>query len=68
MTDDNPILADVEAFIASTPGMSMTRLGTEALGDPRFVPQLRDGRRIWPETERKVRAFMDSYKPKAAIQ
>lgn len=51
------LLADIEAFLTRA-AMSPTRLGQEALGDKHFVKQLRNGRRVWPETEQKVRAYI----------
>lgn len=35
------------------------------MNDKPFVKQLEDGRRIWPETEARVRRFMATYKPDA---
>lgn len=55
------LLQDVEAFLAMS-GMSATRLGDQAIGDRHFVRQLRAGRRVWPETEAKVRRFMATYR------
>jgi hypothetical protein len=52
------LLPDIEAFLG-THNFSPTRFGDEALGDRHFVRQLRAGRRVWPETEQKVREFMD---------
>lgn len=50
--------------------MAKTRFGLMALNDKAFVGQLENGRRIWPETEDKVRAFMERFdadpKPEAA--
>ncbi len=54
------LLSDIEAFMAKH-SLAPTRFGDEALGDRHFVRQLRDGRRVWPETEKKVRSFMRSY-------
>ena len=51
------LLNDIEAFLEKHE-MSPTALGDRALGDRHFVRQLRQGRRVWPETEGKVRAFM----------
>jgi hypothetical protein len=51
------LLPDIEAFLG-THNFSPTRFGDEALGDRHFVRQLRAGRRVWPETEKKVRNFM----------
>lgn len=41
--------------------VSATAFGDAALGDRHFVRQLRAGRRVWPETEAKVRTFMAAY-------
>lgn len=38
--------------------MSEITFGRKALSDPHFVRQLRNGRRVWPETEAKVRKFI----------
>lgn len=62
--DKPTLLADVEAFLA-TSGMTPTGFGKAVLGDPKFVPQLRKGRRLWPETEQKVRDFMAETKANA---
>lgn len=63
----NPILTDIEAFI-SRHGIAESTFGREALGDWRLIPELRGGsgrrpRRLWPETEAKVRRFMAEYQP-----
>lgn len=58
------LLEDIELFIA-THGLTERRFGEEALNDKNFVPQLRSGRRVWPETAEKVRRFMVSYRPDA---
>lgn len=41
--------------------MAETRFGELALNDKPFVSQLRDGRRIWPETAERVRQFMRTH-------
>lgn len=61
----NTLLSEVEAFL-SAHDMAPTRFGDEVLGDKHFVKQVRNGRRLWPETEAKVRHFMATYRPKAA--
>lgn len=60
------LLHDIEAFLEAQ-GISATSFGDQALGDRHFVRQLRAGRRVWPETEAKVRRFMATYRaePKA---
>lgn len=64
------LLTDIEAFIARH-GMAESTFGREALGDWRLIAELRgEGRarprRLWPETEAKVRAFMASYQSQEA--
>ena len=61
----NALLDDIEAFL-ETHGMSPTRFGDDALGDRHFVKQIRQGRRVWPETEAKARRFMATYRPDAS--
>ncbi len=56
------LLADIEAFI-SREKMAESTFGREALGDWRLISELRGDkrnkpRRIWPETEEKIRSFM----------
>jgi hypothetical protein len=60
-----PLLSDVEAFL-DTHKMAPTKFGADALGDRHFVRQLREGRRVWPETESRVRRFMATYRAEAA--
>lgn len=64
----NPImgtlLEDIEAFLETHSGtLSATAFGEKALNDRHLVRQMRQGRRIWPETEGKVRRFMATYRP-----
>lgn len=48
---------DIKAFLHRT-GMPETRFGRLAVGDPRLVSDLRRGRRLRPETEARLRAFI----------
>lgn len=48
------LLAEIEAFVASA-GMTEITFGRKAMSDPHFVRDVRNGRRLWPETEAKVR-------------
>ena len=70
MTLTMALLEDIEAFLEANP-ISATALGNLALGDRHFVRQLRMGRRVWPETEKKVRAFMtgfpDQFAPEVVV-
>lgn len=59
------LLDDIEAFL-ETHKMPPTTFGANALGDNHFVKQLRKGRRVWPETEAKVRRYMATYRAEAA--
>lgn len=61
------LLAEIEAFVAKH-GMAESTFGREALGDWRLLRELRGSprrrpRRLWPETEAKVREFMSHYSP-----
>lgn len=56
----HPIVEDVERFLKLR-GMSDSAFGRSAVNDWKLVRDLRAGRRIWPETEQKVRAFMASH-------
>ena len=47
--------------------MSPITFGRLALKDPHFVRDLWGGRRVWPETEAKVRTFMADYSPAAEV-
>jgi hypothetical protein len=62
-----PLIAEIEAFVAMH-GMAESTFGREALGDWRLLRELRGSsqrrpRRLWPETEAKVREFMAHYTP-----
>ena len=52
------LLREVEKYlkISNTPA---ARFGREAMGDPRFVFDLRRGREPGPRTIRRVRAFLE---------
>lgn len=52
------LLKTIEAFVRASE-MSEITFGRKALSDPHFVRQLRNGRRVWPETEAKVRKFIE---------
>lgn len=63
------LLTDIIAFL-ETHGMSESQFGIAALNDKNLVPQLRGDkgkpRRLWPETEERIRAFMEAYRPERA--
>lgn len=53
------LLTEIEAFMSDY-GLSAYRFGILAAKNGRLVDRLRAGRRIWPETEVEIRAFMMS--------
>lgn len=58
------LLDDIKAF-CETHGLSIWQFGERAMNDKSFVKNIENGRRIWPDTEAKVRRFMATYKPDA---
>lgn len=56
------LLDDIKAF-CNTHGLSIWQFGEKAMNDKSFVKNLDVGRRMWPETEAKVRRFMATYRP-----
>lgn len=60
--DQPPLLDAIEAFLDDRQ-MAPVTFGRKALSDPHFVGDLRNGRRVWPETDSKVREFMANYPP-----
>jgi hypothetical protein len=59
------LIDDIQAF-CETHGLSIWQFGELSMNDKSFVKNLQNGRRIWPETEAKVRRFMATYRPEAA--
>ena len=57
-TNDVHLLRDVEKYLknSNTPA---ARFGREAMGDPRFVFDLRRGREPRPQTVERIRAFLE---------
>lgn len=53
------LLDEIEAHLRRT-RMPMSRFGREAVGDPNFVTNLRDGREPRARTVRRVRAYLAS--------
>ena len=53
------LLRDVEKYLklSNTPAARFSR---EAMGDPRFVFDLRNGREPRPQTIKRVRAFLET--------
>ncbi|ODP36697.1 hypothetical protein [Sphingomonas turrisvirgatae] len=51
------ILGKVERYLREH-GVAQTRFGRMAVGDPRLVGDLRNGRELRPATRERVEAFM----------
>lgn len=51
------LLSDIRAFLAET-GMGASYFGKASVGNSEVVKRLEDGRRVWPETEAKLREYM----------
>lgn len=52
------LLRDVEKYLKAR-DIAAARFGREAMGDPRFVFDLRNGREPRARTVRKIRAYLD---------
>jgi hypothetical protein len=64
------LLEDIQAFIEAHE-ITERQFGELATNDKNLVPQLKGERgarprRLWPETEAKIRRFMSTYRPDAA--
>lgn len=62
MTEPEAFKAEIEAFIAKN-GIAPTRFGKDAVGDPKFVFDLRRGREPSWRTAERVKAFMAGFCP-----
>ncbi len=58
------LLTDIEEFRRET-GIGEYRFGILAVRNGRLIERLKAGRRIWPETEAEIRAFMISERRRA---
>lgn len=56
--DASALLARIE-HILKDGRWSASGIGSAALGDPRFVSDLRDGRRLTPRTAKRVASFLE---------
>lgn len=63
--DTDPILAEVENFLASE-GMTPTAFGQKALNDPTLVHELRKGRECKRATRNRIRGFIEAARAQAA--
>lgn len=53
------LLHDIEQY-RQRAGMAETTFGRSAVGDPRLVGDLRNGRVLRPATEQRIRDFMEN--------
>ena len=60
MTRSQKLKREIDLFLGLT-GMRPTNFGKSALNDPAFYGKLRDGRRLYGDTEDRVRQYMDDY-------
>lgn len=56
----NTLLSDIDDFRRAH-RMGEHKFGLLAVKNGRLVERLRNGGRVWPDTEAKVRAFMRQY-------
>lgn len=60
MPNEHSLISDIEAFLELT-GMGPAYFSKRASGNGELVARLRAGGRVWPETELRVRSFIDDY-------
>ena len=58
-----PLLDEIDTFVRINQ-LSESAFGRLAVNDWKLLRQLRAGRRMWPDTEDRVRTFMAGYQPK----
>ncbi|MBX3592979.1 hypothetical protein [Sphingomonas sp.] len=58
------ILSEVERYMRAH-DMPRTKFGRLAVGDPRLVGDMRNGRELRPETHARVKAFLAAPPPSA---
>lgn len=58
MSTHHNIVAEIERFCSAS-GIAETTFGRLAVNDGKLVQRLRTGGRMWPETEERIRSFMD---------
>ena len=60
----HPIVPEIDSFLKAHK-MAESYFGRKAANDWKPVRQLRAGRRLWPDTEARIRTFMASYEKPA---
>ena len=54
------LLEQIDTFLSLT-GMKKSNFGKYALNDPMLYSDLKRGRRLWADTEARIRSFMSTY-------
>lgn len=62
-----PLLEDIQAFL-ETHEITERKFGEMSVNDKNLIPQLKGEkgprpRRLWPDTESRIRRFMATYRP-----
>ncbi|ATO56889.1 hypothetical protein [Bartonella sp. 1-1C] len=60
MMRHSALIKDIESFLTNNK-MSPYTFGFKSIKNGRLVSRLRQGGRIWPETEMRIRTFMKYY-------
>lgn len=55
----NELVQEIDVCLKAT-GMAESTFGRKAVNDGKLVPRLREGGRVWPETEQRIRNFIKS--------
>lgn len=66
MTTPEALLDRIEAFLKAREDYSATKLGKDAVGDPNFVRDLRDGREPRRKTIERAATFLEQQEREAA--
>jgi hypothetical protein len=61
------LIVEIDAFLAES-RIGEHRFGILAAKNGRLVERLRSGGRVWPETEERVRAFMEQRRNSRSVK
>jgi hypothetical protein len=57
------LISEIDAFLAAHPELSEWQFGDLAMGDRRFIPEVRKGREVRSKTVARARNWMAEYQP-----
>ena len=57
MASPNPLIPEIDRF-CERHGIAPTTFGLKAVNDGKLVERLRNGGRMWPETEERIRSYI----------